>query len=85
MDKEFLRQIDQVSELISDQRALDELADETLICECFCVSVGDIRNICRNEQRVDLALLKTTLGMGTGCGSCIKNKDYWIDRIFCSN
>lgn len=85
MDKEFLRQIDQVNELISDQRPLDELDDETLICECFCVSVGDIRIICGHEQKVDLELLKTVLGMGTGCGSCIKNKDYWIDRIFSSN
>lgn len=82
MDKEFLRQIDQASELIPDQQSLEKLDDETLICECFCVNVGDIRRTCADEQLVDLELLSAQFNMGLGCQSCFKKKDYWINRIY---
>ncbi len=82
MDKEFLRQIDQVNELIERQDSLEKLDDETLICECFCVNVGDIRNACMQDQVVDIELLSATFSLGLGCQSCVKRKDYWINRIF---
>ena len=78
MDKEFLRLMDNVDELIA--RPADKLDDETLICECFCVSAGDIRELCSTE--VDLDLLKERLNLGGGCQTCIKNKDSWIKKIF---
>lgn len=78
MDKEFLHLMDNVDELIP--RPADKLADEILICECFCVSVGDIRELCKTE--VDLDLLKDRLNLGAGCQTCIKNKDSWIHKIF---
>jgi NAD(P)H-nitrite reductase large subunit len=82
MDKEFLHQIDQVSELISDPQATEILDDEALICECFCVNVGDIRRLCSNVQKVDIDLLSATFEMGHGCRSCLNRKDYWVNRIF---
>lgn len=78
MDKEFLRLIDNVDELIA--RPTDKLDDETLICECFCVSAGDIRELCSTE--VDLDLLQERLNLGGGCQSCLKNKESWIKKIF---
>jgi hypothetical protein len=78
MDKEFLRLIETVDELLpEDSEKLDE---ETLICECFCVNVKDIRELC--SGKVDLELLQTHLNLGRGCQSCLKRKDSWIDKIF---
>lgn len=79
MDKEFLKQIDQVDELLEP---LEKLDDEILICECFCVSVADIRRFCADTQKVDLLALQSALGLGTGCQSCLKRSDYWVDKIF---
>lgn len=81
MDKEFFRQIDQVSELL-DESTAELLDDEVLICECFCVNVGDIREVCGHDGKVDLNTLAAVYGLGTGCQTCIKRKDLWIDRIF---
>lgn len=78
MDKEFLRLIDTVDELIP--RPIEKLEDEVLICECFCVSVADIRELCGTH--VDLDLLKDQLNLGSGCQSCLKKKDDWINKIF---
>jgi NAD(P)H-nitrite reductase large subunit len=80
MDKEFFRQIDKLDELI-DSDPPEKLDDELLICECFCVSVADIRNACSESQKVDLETLKS-LGLGQGCQSCLKRSEYWIDKIF---
>ncbi len=78
MDKEIFRLIDSVDELIP--RPDLKLDDECLICECFCVNVADIRELC--ETSVDLGLLKDRLNLGEGCRSCLKRKDDWIYRIF---
>jgi NAD(P)H-nitrite reductase large subunit len=78
MDKEFLRLIDNVDELLSSEAG--KLDDEALICECFCVNAGDIRERCSGA--VDLELLKRELSLGEGCQSCIKSKEAWINKIF---
>jgi NAD(P)H-nitrite reductase large subunit len=78
MDKEFLSQIDQLQDLIPE----DLLQDEVLICECFCVSVADIRSACGNEKIVDVAKLESKFGLGTGCQSCLKRTGTWIHNIF---
>ena len=78
MDKEFLRLIEMVDELIP--RPPEKLDDDVLICECFCVSVGDIRSVC--STNVDLDLLKEKFNMGGGCQSCLKRKEDWINKIF---
>jgi NAD(P)H-nitrite reductase large subunit len=78
MDKEFLRLIDNVNELIP--RPTEKLDDEVLICECFCVSVSDIRELCKT--RVDLDLLEGQMNLGRGCRSCLKQKDDWVNKIF---
>lgn len=81
MDKEFLRQIDQASELLT-QNGPEKLMDDVLICECFCVSVGDIREACGETARVDLELLKQRFSMGEGCKGCMKAAPDWVNKIF---
>lgn len=78
MDKEFLRLMENLDELIEHQD--EKLEDDHLICECFCVSAGDIRQLC--VDKVDLDLIQSEFGLGQSCGNCLKNKDSWINKIF---
>lgn len=57
-----------------------KLEQDYLVCECFCVSVADIREVCKDE--VDLELLKNEYSFGQGCQSCLKNRDHWCHLIF---
>jgi NAD(P)H-nitrite reductase large subunit len=81
MDKEFLRQIDQSNELLT-QTASVILVDDVLICECFCVSVRDIRDVCSGAGEVDLPALRDRFSLGEGCKSCVKAASDWIDKVF---
>ncbi len=81
MDKEFLRQIDGAQELLAPS-TLEKLEDEVLICECFCVSVGDIRETCSSIQKLDLKLVQDNLSLGYGCQSCLKQIEFWGNKIF---
>jgi NAD(P)H-nitrite reductase large subunit len=80
-EKELLSHIDQVGELLSQLPAA-QLGDDVLICECFCVSVRDIREACQYKQRVDLELLAKNLSLGHGCQSCLQSADSWQNLIF---
>ncbi len=81
MDKEFLRQIDQASELLT-QVASEKLTDDVLICECFCVNVRDIREACSGTAEVNLEVLRDRFSLGEGCKSCVKAAPDWINKIF---
>ena len=60
------------------------LKDEDLICECFLISAGDIRQSLSRERNLieDLPMwcFKNS-DLGHGCGSCIKNQSDWKDCI----
>ena len=79
MDKEILNQIDRVDELISSTEKLD---GEVLICECFCVNVADIRDVCRPGQAFDLKTVQDKFNLGQGCQRCLKEIDTWVNKIF---
>ena len=80
MDKDFLNQIDRVGEWLDT--APTKLDDEVLICECFCVSVQDIRQACSSQNKVDLDVLSKNFSLGLGCQSCLKRSEDWINKIF---
>jgi hypothetical protein len=77
MDKEFLHLMDSMNELIP--QITEKLGEEELICECFCVSAGMIREVCPDQ--IDLTFLREKLNLGLGCQSCLKRKEDWISRI----
>jgi len=81
MDEEFLSQIDHVAEFLPDPHD-KKLDDEVLICECFCVSVRDIRTACAHLHEVDLRLLQENLSLGHGCQTCLRHLDSWVTKIF---
>ena len=56
------------------------LDGEVLICECFCVSVNDIRNAC--PKGLDLELLSERFGLGTGCKTCLRDLPNWQSLVF---
>ena len=80
-EEEFLNAIDNLHELIPS--GSEKLADDVLICECFCVSVREIKEcLIENHSNVaDLKSLSKQLKMGTSCGACIKNSASWIEKI----
>lgn len=80
-DKDFLSQIDRVHELLGD-KPKELLEDDVLICECFCVSVGDIREVCGETKLVDIEKLQQLFHFSQGCGTCIQRKNEWFDLIF---
>ena len=80
MDRDLLRQMDLVSELIPPES--NKLEDDFLICECFCVSAGDIREVCTEIQKVDLNLVQEKTNLGHGCQGCIRRIDNWLTKIF---
>lgn len=79
MDKEFLRQIDRLDELLPSTEKLD---DDVLICECFCVNVADIRQVCHENQAFDLKLVEDNFHLGQGCQGCLKRINTWVNKIF---
>jgi len=81
MDKEFLRQVDQADEFLT-QNLPEKLTDDVLICECFCVNVRDIREACAELGEVNLDLLRTRFSMGEGCQGCMKSASEWMNKIF---
>lgn len=62
----------------------DFIEDEVLICECMCISAGDIRKFFNENQivNVDLDALKREFGLGSGCSSCVKTFSQWKEKIF---
>jgi bacterioferritin-associated ferredoxin len=80
MDREFLGLIDRVDELLATPT--EKLEDDVLICECFCVSAGDIRRIMGDDQYLDLARLQKDLSLGQGCQGCLKSAENWFKKIF---
>lgn len=69
-------------DILRAEKPLETIADEILICECMCVSAGDIRDLFKNSQVVDLKILKEEFCVGQGCSSCIKSFDQWREKIF---
>jgi NAD(P)H-nitrite reductase large subunit len=79
IDKDFLSQIDRVDELIS---LIEKLDDDVLICECFCVNTGDIREVCQSLKAFDLKTVQESFNLGLGCQGCLKKIDTWVNKIF---
>ena len=58
-----------------------KIQDDVLICECNCISASEIRDMFKDNKNIDLEALQDKLGLGSGCGSCLKSKDSWMNEI----
>lgn len=81
--KEYNDLLLQYSELIEREEEL--LKDTDLICECFLISAGDIRQSLAKSKSTKINDLPKwcfeNTDLGHGCGSCIKNQKDWKHRI----
>ena len=59
----------------------ETLTDDTLICECMCISAFDIRECFYNTDEIEVKILQDRLGMGQGCASCLKDFEQWKNKI----
>lgn len=83
LDKEFLEAIDAFEKEFAHHKCQKVLlADDHLICECCCVDVQLIRKTCQEPKNLTEEFLRSHLGMGTGCRTCIKSMPEWRDSIF---
>ncbi|MDP7321830.1 MAG: (2Fe-2S)-binding protein [Bacteriovoracaceae bacterium] len=80
MDLDEWKLLEEAREILSNSNKSNKLSDEVLICECMCVSMGQIRELV-NEKEVDLDLLSREFGLGTGCSSCLKSFIQWKDQV----
>lgn len=79
--KEFHKDIDNLDSFIETQNSYI-IDDDTLICECNCVSAKAIRDLVNNKDDISIELLSRRLKLGIACKSCVKAKDSWIDNLF---
>jgi bacterioferritin-associated ferredoxin len=81
MSSELDKDIREAQEALQDWKS-PGLSDEVLICECYCVSVLDIRQTLSNNSQINLELLREKYGLGSGCGRCVKELNDWKNLIF---
>jgi bacterioferritin-associated ferredoxin len=81
------KQSDQpIYESVDDERVLKDFwsEEDTLICECYCISANEVRDYFAQDSEVTLEKVLNAFPIGKGCGSCMKNKT-WFDNILGSN
>jgi len=58
------------------------MAEDDLVCECFGLSLGEIRAALLDKSGVvDIEYLRQRLHLGTGCGRCIKRREDWMRAL----
>lgn len=72
--------LNEAREILDSKGHNSKFSDDLLICECMCLSAGDIRK-CLKENVVDLNLLTCELKLGSGCSSCLKSFHSWKEGI----
>lgn len=72
--------LDEARAILESSAKDNKMSDDHLICECMCVSAGEIRELLR-EKKFDLDLLRQEFGLGSGCSSCIKSLQSWKSKL----
>lgn len=80
MEVDEVMLLDEAREILDSESKDSKIPDDQLICECLCISAGDIRK-CLKGNVVDLETLSFELKLGSGCSSCKKSFQQWKDRI----
>ena len=80
LELELLSEARELLEVDSNKPTHKKLDENTLICECMCISVKDIRDFIK-EDEINLSILSKELKLGSGCSSCFKSFNQWKDRI----
>lgn len=82
MQNDDLELLEEARAILNSQKQSNKLEDSELICECKCVTVGDIREFLKEKDKsLDLKQLQNELKLGSGCSSCAKSFHSWKDKI----
>lgn len=65
---------------VSTLKLPEKLEGDELVCQCNCISVEDIKEFLAKRE-IDLPDLTKKLGVGSGCGACLKDFSFWKDRL----
>ena len=80
MEFDELTLLQEAREILELEGKSNKIPDEQLICECLCISAGEIRNYLKGNK-ADLDVLSRELKLGSGCSSCLKSFKQWVDKI----
>ena len=80
LDNEELELLLEAREALENKSENLQLSNEHLICECLCISAGEIREIL-NNRKICIDILSQELNLGSGCSSCLKAFKQWKDKI----
>lgn len=71
-EKSFLQSVDNYKDLVSEEINSNQLEEE-LFCECNFVSWGQVKKMAQSVKAHEFITSLMALGVGSGCGSCLKN------------
>lgn len=60
------------------------LKENPIICECFLISFKDLKGLHEKDAAKNKKFLKWCFDnthLGHGCGSCMKDCDYWEQKL----
>lgn len=80
LDYDELELLEEARLLADSTKKHEKLDKNILICECMCISVGDIREFFKGNE-INLSDLSSGLNLGSGCSSCLKSFEQWKDKI----
>ncbi len=59
----------------------EKFNENTLICECMCLTLGDIRDFIDGKSEISLKTMTEELGLGSGCSNCLKSFKQWKEKV----
>ena len=80
MDVNENKLLDEARAILDSNEKSMKMSDDHLICECMCISAGEIRELFR-EREFSLDFLCQKLKLGSGCQSCLKTKGDWVRKL----
>jgi NAD(P)H-nitrite reductase large subunit len=80
VEKDEFMLLDEAREILDSENKNSKYSDDQLVCECLCITAGDIRSVLKGNV-VNLETLSFELKLGSGCSSCKKSFQQWKDRI----
>ncbi|MCT4642365.1 MAG: (2Fe-2S)-binding protein [Bacteriovoracaceae bacterium] len=65
------KELEYLRSLIKEKSNKSNNNQKQLICECCVVSKQDLYDYYKRNGNLNLAQVKSQMGLGSGCGSCI--------------
>ena len=80
LNNDEIELIAEARQKVLEQKRQSKHIDDELICECMCINLSEIRDFFKDKD-IDLEILSTKTGLGSGCTGCLKKSEQWVNRI----